>query len=199
MLARSAYGLSGLLARRVAASSSVQARYASKDVRYGSEARALMLQGVDKLTDAVKVTLGPKGRNVIIDQTYGSPKITKDGVTVARSIELGDRYQNLGAQLVRSVASKTNDIAGDGTTTATILARAIFAEGCKAVAAGMNPMDIHRGIQTAVNHVLANLKKLSKPISTHTEIAQVCFLSFNFFRFSFFFFFFFRFEFFLFF
>lgn len=156
-----------------------QARYAAKDVRYGSEARALILQGVDKLTDAVKVTLGPKGRNVVIDQTYGSPKITKDGVTVARSIELADRYQNLGAQLVRSVASKTNDIAGDGTTTATILARAIFAEGCKAVAAGMNPMDLHRGIQSAVAHVLANLKKLTKQVSTHTEIAQVATISAN--------------------
>lgn len=156
-------------------------RFASsgKDIRYGSDARALMLQGIDKLTDAVKVTLGPKGRNVVIDQTYGSPKITKDGVTVARSIELADRYQNLGAQLVRSVASKTNDVAGDGTTTATILARAIFAEGTKAVAAGMNPMDIHRGILAAVDHVKSNLKTLTKQVSTQEEIAQVATISAN--------------------
>lgn len=122
---------------------------------------------------------GPKGRNVIIDQTYGSPKITKDGVTVAKSVELADRYQNLGAALIRGVASKANDEAGDGTTTATILTRAIFGEGAKAVAAGMNPMDLRRGTQLAVDTVLAELAQTTKPISTSEEIAQVCLFSFS--------------------
>jgi chaperonin GroEL (HSP60 family) len=143
------------------------------------EARERMLQGVNRLADAVQVTLGPKGRNVIIDQSFGSPKITKDGVTVAKSIVFKDKHQNLGAQLVRSVASKTNDIAGDGTTTATILTRAIFAEGCKAVAAGMNPMDIRRGITSAVEAVVLNLEKMSRHITTKEEIAQVATISAN--------------------
>ena len=138
-----------------------------------------MLNGVNKLADAVQVTLGPKGRNVVIDQSFGPPKITKDGVTVARAIEFADRYENMGAQLVRSVASKTNDVAGDGTTTATILTRAIFAEGCKAVAAGMNPMDVRRGITAAVDHVLEHLKTNSRTISTKDEIAQVATISAN--------------------
>mmetsp|Transcript_6353 Transcript_6353/g.10577 ORF Transcript_6353/g.10577 Transcript_6353/m.10577 type:complete len:569 (-) Transcript_6353:418-2124(-) len=150
-----------------------------KDVRFGNEARALMLQGVDKLADAVQVTLGPKGRNAVIDQAYGAPKITKDGVTVAKAIEFKDRYQNLGAQLVRQVASKTNDIAGDGTTTSTVLCRAIFAEGCKAVAAGMNPMDLRRGINLAVDTVLEDLKSRTKMISTKDEIRDVATISAN--------------------
>ena len=141
--------------------------------------RARMLSGVNKLADAVQVTLGPKGRNVIIDQSFGAPKITKDGVTVARAIDFVDRYENMGAQLVRSVASKTNDVAGDGTTTATILTRAIFSEGCKAVAAGMNPMDVRRGITAAVETVLEHLKKNSRTITTKDEIAQVATISAN--------------------
>jgi chaperonin GroEL len=132
-----------------------------------------MLEGVNKVADAVQVTLGPKGRNVIIDQAYGAPKITKDGVTVAKAIELADRYQNRGAQLIRQVASKTNDDAGDGTTTATILTRAIFAEGTKAVAAGMNPMDLRRGIQLAVDAILKELTSVTKSITTSDEITQV--------------------------
>jgi chaperonin GroEL len=138
-----------------------------------------MLSGVNKLADAVQVTLGPKGRNVVIDQSYGPPKITKDGVTVARAIEFTDRLENIGAQLVRNVASKTNDVAGDGTTTATILTRAIFAEGCKAVAAGMNPMDVRRGITAAVEYVLDALKKSSRTITTKDEITQVATISAN--------------------
>ena len=138
-----------------------------------------MLAGVNKLADAVQVTLGPKGRNVVIDQSFGPPKITKDGVTVARGIEFSDRYENMGAQLVRSVASKTNDVAGDGTTTATILTRAIFSEGCKAVAAGMNPMDVRRGISAAVDKVLEHLKRNSRTITTKDEIAQVATISAN--------------------
>jgi chaperonin GroEL len=146
---------------------------AGKDIRFGAECRARMLEGVNKVADAVQVTLGPKGRNVIIDQSYGAPKITKDGVTVAKAIELSDRYQNLGAQLIRQVASKANDEAGDGTTTATVLTRAIFAEGTKAVAAGMNPMDLRRGIQLAVDGILDELKNISKTITTSEEIEQV--------------------------
>merc|ERR1719366_17435 len=128
-----------------------------KDVRFGNDARALMLEGVNRLADAVQVTLGPKGRNVVLEQSFGAPKITKDGVTVAKGIEFKDKYHNLGAQLVRQVANKTNDIAGDGTTTSTVLCRAIFAEGCKAVAAGMNPMDLKRGIDASVKVVLDDL------------------------------------------
>jgi len=120
--------------------------FAGKDIKFGTDARALMLEGCDMLADAVQVTLGPRGRNVVIDKTFGTPKITKDGVTVAKDIEFSNRYQNIGANLVKQVASKANDEAGDGTTTATILARAIFKEGCKSVAAGMNPMDLRRGI-----------------------------------------------------
>jgi len=138
-----------------------------------------MLSGVNKLADAVAVTLGPKGRNVVIDQQYGAPKITKDGVTVARAIEFKDRHENIGAQLVRQVASKTNDVAGDGTTTATILTRAIFAEGCKAVAAGMNPMDIRRGISQAVDKIVEQLQKATHTITTSAEIAQVATISAN--------------------
>jgi len=138
-----------------------------------------MLQGVDKLADAVSVTLGPKGRNAVLDQPYGAPKITKDGVTVAKNIEFRDRFMNMGAQLVRQVANKTNDVAGDGTTTATVLTRAIFSEGCKAVAAGMNPMDLRRGIQYAADSVVESLSALSKPISTKAEIAQVATISAN--------------------
>jgi len=155
-------------------------RYMSgKDVRFGNEARAMMLAGVDKLADAVQVTLGPKGRNVVLDQAYGAPKITKDGVTVAKGIEFRDRYQNIGAQLVRQVANRTNDIAGDGTTTATVLTRAIFSEGCKSVAAGMNPMDLRRGINLAVDHVLMDLKARTKMISSKEEIKNVATISAN--------------------
>ena len=138
-----------------------------------------MLQGVDKLADAVSVTMGPKGRNAVLDQPYGAPKITKDGVTVAKNIEFKDRFMNMGAQLVRQVANKTNDVAGDGTTTATVLTRAVFGEGCKAVAAGMNPMDLRRGIQYAADSVVQSLSELSKPISTKEEIAQVATISAN--------------------
>lgn len=150
-----------------------------KEVSFGVEGRALMLHGVDKLADAVSVTLGPKGRNAVLDQPYGAPKITKDGVTVAKNIEFKDRFMNMGAQLVRQVANKTNDIAGDGTTTATVLTRAIFSEGCKAVAAGMNPMDLRRGIQYAADSVVQSLGALAKPISTKAEIAQVATISAN--------------------
>jgi len=155
-------------------------RHASgKDVRFGNEARALMLAGVDKLADAVQVTLGPKGRNVVLEQSFGAPKITKDGVTVAKGIEFKDRYHNMGAQLVRQVANKTNDIAGDGTTSSTVLCRAIFAEGCKAVAAGMNPMDLRRGINLAVDAVLEDLKKRTKMIDSKDEIKNVATISAN--------------------
>jgi len=155
-------------------------RFASgKIVKFGVEGRALILQGVDLLADAVQVTLGPKGRNAILDQSFGPPKITKDGVTVAKHIEFKDRFQNMGAQLVRQVASKTNDIAGDGTTTATVLTRAIFSEGCKAVAAGLNPMDLKRGAQIAVDEVVKVIENISRPISTKEEIAQVGTISAN--------------------
>jgi len=146
---------------------------AAKDVRFGGDARARMLRGVDILADAVKVTLGPKGRNVVLDKSFGAPRITKDGVTVAKEIELADKFENMGAQMVREVASKTNDIAGDGTTTATVLAQSIVREGAKAVAAGMNPMDLKRGIDKAVAAVVEELKKRSKKITTPAETAQV--------------------------
>src|ERR1700758_3196665 len=146
---------------------------AAKDVRFGGEARARMLRGVDILADAVKVTLGPKGRNVILDKSFGAPRITKDGVTVAKEIELADKFENMGAQMVREVASKSSDVAGDGTTTATVLAHAIVGEGAKAVAAGMNPMDLKRGIDRAVNAVVDELKKRTKKITTPAETAQV--------------------------
>ncbi|KYR02409.1 chaperonin 60 [Tieghemostelium lacteum] len=150
-----------------------------KSIKFGAECRALMLQGVEQLAAAVEVTLGPKGRNVILDQPFGAPKITKDGVTVAKHVEFKDRHINLGAQLVKGVASNTNDIAGDGTTTATVLTKAIFSEGCKAVAAGMNPMDLWRGINFAVDIVIQELKKLSRPITTTEEISQVATISAN--------------------
>ena len=146
---------------------------AAKDVRFGGDARQRMLRGVDILADAVKVTLGPKGRNVVLDKSFGAPRITKDGVTVAKEIELQDKFENMGAQMVREVASKTSDIAGDGTTTATVLAQAIVREGSKAVAAGMNPMDLKRGIDKAVHAVVEELKKRTKKITTPAETAQV--------------------------
>ncbi|TIS15394.1 MAG: chaperonin GroEL, partial [Mesorhizobium sp.] len=146
---------------------------AAKEVKFHSDARDRMLRGVNILADAVKVTLGPKGRNVVIDKSFGAPRITKDGVTVAKEIELEDKFENMGAQMVREVASKTNDIAGDGTTTATVLAQAIVQEGNKAVAAGMNPMDLKRGIDLAVTDVVATLIKNAKKIKTSEEVAQV--------------------------
>ncbi|WP_425363138.1 chaperonin GroEL [Candidatus Tisiphia endosymbiont of Hybos culiciformis] len=152
---------------------------ATKLIRHGSNAREQMLRGIDILADTVKVTLGPKGRNVAIEQSFGSPRLTKDGVTVAKAIELKDKAQNLGAQLVKSVASKTSDVAGDGTTTATVLTQAIAREGNKAVAAGFNPMDIKRGIDSAVNLVVEEIKKASKKISSQEEIAQVGTISSN--------------------
>src|SRR5271167_2642436 len=152
---------------------------AAKDVKFHADARDRMLRGVDILANAVKVTLGPKGRNVILDKSYGAPRITKDGVTVAKEIELSDKFENMGAQMVREVASKTSDQAGDGTTTATLLAQAIVREGAKAVAAGMNPMDLKRGIDVAVAAVVEDIKKRSKKISTNEEIAQVGTISAN--------------------
>jgi chaperonin GroEL len=152
---------------------------AAKEVRFSSDARDRMLKGVNVLADAVKVTLGPKGRNVVIDKAFGAPRITKDGVTVAKEIELSDKFENMGAQMVREVASKTNDEAGDGTTTATVLAQAIVREGAKSVAAGMNPMDLKRGIDAAVEAVVADLKKRSKRVKDSSEIAQVGTISAN--------------------
>src|SRR6187402_2863166 len=151
----------------------------AKQVFYSADARQLMLAGVDALANVVKVTLGPRGRNVLIEKSYGAPTITKDGVTVAKEIELTDRFENMGAQMVREVASRTSDMAGDGTTTATVLAQAIVHEGSKAVAAGMNPMDLKRGIDLAVEAVVANLEKVSKKVSTNAEIAQVGTISAN--------------------
>ncbi|MCZ8179373.1 MAG: chaperonin GroEL [Rhizobium sp.] len=152
---------------------------AAKEIKFGRTAREKMLHGVDILADAVKVTLGPKGRNVIIDKSFGAPRITKDGVSVAKEIELEDKFENMGAQMVREVASKTNDIAGDGTTTATVLAQAIVREGAKAVAAGMNPMDLKRGIDLAVSEVVKDLQAKAKKISTSAEVAQVGTISAN--------------------
>ena len=152
---------------------------AAKEVKFSSDARDRMLRGVDILADAVKVTLGPKGRNVVIDKSFGAPRITKDGVSVAKEIELKDKFENMGAQMVREVASKTNDLAGDGTTTATVLAQAIVREGSKAVAAGMNPMDLKRGIDLGVSAVVADLKSHARKISANTEIAQVGTISAN--------------------
>jgi chaperonin GroEL len=152
---------------------------APKDVRFGEDARKRMLRGVDILSDAVKVTLGPKGRNVVLDKSYGAPRITKDGVTVAKEIELADKFENMGAQMVREVASKTKDIAGDGTTTAIVLAQAIAREGAKAVAAGMNPMDLKRGVDTAVAALVAELAARSRKITTEAETAQVGTISAN--------------------
>ncbi|KAF9606596.1 hypothetical protein IFM89_026917 [Coptis chinensis] len=153
--------------------------YAAKDIKFGVEARGLMLRGVEELADAVKVTMGPKGRNVVLEQSFGSPKVTKDGVTVAKSIEFEDKVKNMGASLVKQVANATNDVAGDGTTCATILTRAIFSEGCKSVAAGMNAMDLRRGITMAVDAVVTHLKSRATMISTSEEIAQVGTISSN--------------------
>jgi chaperonin GroEL len=152
---------------------------AAKEVRFSTDARERMLRGVDILADAVKVTLGPKGRNVVIEKSFGAPRITKDGVSVAKEIELSDRFENMGAQMLREVATKTSDLAGDGTTTATVLAQAIVREGVKAVAAGMNPMDLKRGIDMAVEAVVIDLKSHSRAVSTNAEIAQVGTISAN--------------------
>jgi chaperonin GroEL len=152
---------------------------AAKDVYFSSDARDRMLRGVNILANAVKVTLGPKGRNVVIEKSFGAPRSTKDGVTVAKEIELSDKFENLGAQMIREVASKTNDKAGDGTTTATVLAQAIVVEGTKSVAAGMNPMDLKRGVDKAVSHVIAEIKASSKKVTTNQEIAQVGAISAN--------------------
>jgi len=152
---------------------------AAKDVKFSGDARDRMLRGVETLANAVKVTLGPKGRNVVLDKSFGAPRITKDGVTVAKEIELEDKFENMGAQMVREVASKTNDVAGDGTTTATVLAAAIVREGAKAVAAGMNPMDLKRGIDLAVSAVIEDIKKRAKKVASSSEVAQVGTISAN--------------------
>ena len=152
---------------------------AAKDVKFNTDARDRMLKGVNTLANAVKVTLGPKGRNVVLDKSFGAPRITKDGVTVAKEIELGDKFENMGAQMVREVASRTNDEAGDGTTTATVLAQAIVTEGMKAVAAGMNPMDLKRGIDTAVTKVVEEIKSMSRPVADSDEVAKVGTISAN--------------------
>src|SRR3974390_2681831 len=151
----------------------------AKEVKFGVDARDRMLRGVDILANAVKVTLGPKGRNVVLDKSFGAPRITKDGVTVAKEIELDDKFENMGAQMVREVASKSSDFAGDGTTTATVLAHSIVREGSKAVAAGMNPMDLKRGIDLAVESIVDHLKTNSKKVTSNEEIAQVGTISAN--------------------
>jgi len=150
-----------------------------KDIKFGADARKSILVGINKIADAVETTLGPRGRNVAIESTYGAPKITKDVVTVAKNIEFSEKYENIGAQLIRSVANKTNDIAGDGTTTATVLARAIFREGTKAVAAGMNPMDLKRGIDKATERVCTYLADYAKAVESQDEIRQVATISAN--------------------
>ena len=152
---------------------------AAKEVKFKENARARMIAGVNILADAVKVTLGPKGRNVVLERSFGAPTVTKDGVSVAKEIELKDKFENMGAQLVKEVASKTSDVAGDGTTTATVLAQSIVTEGMKYVAAGMNPMDLKRGIDKAVTTAVEELKKISKPCTTSKEIAQVGAISAN--------------------
>ena len=152
---------------------------AAKEVRFGDEARQRMVAGVNLLANAVKATLGPKGRNVVLDKAFGAPTVTKDGVSVAKEIELKDKYENMGAQMVKEVASQTSDVAGDGTTTATVLAQAIVREGMKSVAAGMNPMDLKRGIDKAVIESVAALKEISKPCADNKEIAQVGSISAN--------------------
>uniref|UniRef100_A0A0D3FDN9 Uncharacterized protein n=2 Tax=Oryza TaxID=4527 RepID=A0A0D3FDN9_9ORYZ len=162
----------GSSARQIGSRLALHRNYAAKDIKFGVEARALMLRGVEELADAVKVTMGPKGRTVVIEQSFGAPKVTKDGVTVAKSIEFSNRVKNVGASLVKQVANATNDTAGDGTTCATVLTKAIFAEGCKSVAAGMNAMDLRRGISMAVDEVVTNLKGMARMISTSEEIAQ---------------------------
>src|SRR3984893_1964301 len=152
---------------------------AAKELRFNGDARDRMLRGIDILANAVKVTLGPKGRNVLLSKSYGAPRVTKDGVTVAKEIELSDKFENMGAQMVKEVATRTSDQAGDGTTTATVLAQAIVREGSKAVAAGMNPMDLKRGIDMAVVSVVEGIKKVSKKVSTNAEIAQIGTISAN--------------------
>ena len=154
-------------------------RGTAKDIKFGADVRAQMLQGVDVLADAVAVTMGPKGRNVIIEQSWGSPKITKDGVTVAKAVELKDKFQNIGAKLVQDVANNTNEEAGDGTTTATVLARAIAKEGFERISKGANPVEIRRGVMLAVEHIVDKLKELSKPVTTPEEVAQVATISAN--------------------
>jgi len=151
----------------------------AKEVKFGESARAAKMRGVNVLSDAVKVTLGPKGRNVVLDKSFGAPTVTKDGVSVAKEIELKDKFENMGAQMVKEVASKTSDVAGDGTTTATVLAQAMLREGLKSVAAGMNPMDLKRGIDKAVKAAVEQLAEISKPCSDHQEIAQVGTVSAN--------------------
>lgn len=169
------------LTRSIASKSlrGVRTMAGGKDIKFGIEGRNSMLAGVNQLADAVQVTLGPKGRNVVIDQSFGAPKITKDGVTVAKNIDFKDKFENMGAQLVRSVANKTNDMAGDGTTTATVLTRAIFTEGCKGVAAGMNPMDLRRGMLKAQDIVLKALDDMSQDIDGSERIGQVASISAN--------------------
>ncbi|MBM84785.1 MAG: molecular chaperone GroEL, partial [Rhodospirillaceae bacterium] len=152
---------------------------AAKEIKFGVDARQKMLNGIDILADAVRATLGPKGRNVVLDKSFGAPRISKDGVTVAKEIELSDKFENMGAQMVREVASKANDHAGDGTTTATVLAHSIVKEGAKAVAAGLNPMDLKRGIDLAVDAVVTDLNKKSKKLSGSGEVAQVGTISAN--------------------
>src|SRR5215203_1788336 len=152
---------------------------AAKDVKFSTDARDKMLRGVDILAGAVKVTLGPKGRNVVLDKSFGAPRVTKDGVTVAKEIELADKFENMGAQMVREVASKTSTVAGDGTTTATVLAQAIVREGAKSVAAGMNPMDLKRGIDLAVSAVVKDIQARSKKVQASEEIAQIGTISSN--------------------
>src|SRR4030095_1456906 len=151
----------------------------AKDVRFHEDARSRMVRGLNILADAVKITLGPRGRNVVLDRSWGSPTVTKDGVSVAKEIELKEKFENMGAQMVKEVASKTSDVAGDGTTTATVLAQAIVQEGMKFVAAGMNPTDLKRSVDKAVDAIVEELKKISKPCSTSKEIAQVGAISAN--------------------
>ncbi|HNT44898.1 MAG TPA: chaperonin GroEL, partial [Syntrophorhabdaceae bacterium] len=151
----------------------------AKEIKYDQNVREALLRGVNTLADAVRVTLGPKGRNVILEKTFGSPTVTKDGVTVAKEVEVEDRFENMGAQMVKEVASKTSDVAGDGTTTATVLAQSIYREGAKLVAAGHNPMELKRGIEKAVEVIVGELKKLSKPTKDQKEIAQVGTISAN--------------------
>lgn len=176
---RSTLNASKLNSRAVSRAAGAIRTMAGKEIKFGVEGRAAMLRGVNLLADAVQVTLGPKGRNAIIAQPYGAPKITKDGVTVAKSIDFEDKFEDMGAQLIKSVASRTNDVAGDGTTTATVLARAIYSEGCKAVAAGLNPLDLRRGIDLAVKKVVATLGEISRPITSKDEITQVGTISAN--------------------
>src|SRR6516225_2032667 len=152
---------------------------AAKEIRFHTDARDRMLRGIDVLSNAVRVTLGPKGRNVVLDKSFGAPRISKDGVTVAKEIELADKFENMGAQMLREVASKTSDQAGDGTTTATVLAQAIVRQGAKAVAAGLNPMDLKRGIDLAAEKVVEDIKKRSRKVATNDEIAQIGTISAN--------------------